>query len=125
VVLGIIELGRKLITGLIQELGNVLKKLVSVVFAKFPGIAKRINARIDAAVNRTVQKVNQIADSLKKNVAKVMDFLASKVDQFLGLLQTLYTKAISVLGNFLIGTFLDIMEPLAHWEWPLNNPSPT
>lgn len=109
-VLGIIELGRKLITGLIKGLGTLLKKLVSVVFAKFPAIANKICSKIDRVVDGAIKAVNQIADKLKKGVVQLLNFLASKLDQFLAGLQSFYTKLISTIGNLLIAVFLDVME---------------
>uniref|UniRef100_UPI000683E5B3 hypothetical protein n=1 Tax=Paenibacillus sonchi TaxID=373687 RepID=UPI000683E5B3 len=108
-VLGIIELGRKLITTLIKGLGTLLKKLVSVVFAKFPGIAAKICSKIDGVVNNAVKAVNQLAQKLKTKVTQVMDFLAAKVDQALAAVQNFYTKLISTLGHLLIATFLDVL----------------
>ncbi|WP_340024263.1 HNH endonuclease [Paenibacillus sp. FSL K6-1096] len=107
--LGIIELGRRLITTLIKGLGALLKKLVSVVFAKFPGIAAKICSKIDSVVNKAVQAVNQLAQKLKTKVTQVMDFLAAKVDQALAAVQNFYSKLISTLGSLLIATFLDVM----------------
>lgn len=107
--LGIIELGRKLITTLIKGLGVLLKKLVSVVFAKFPGIAAKICSKIDGVVNKAIKAVNQLAQKLKTKVTQVMDFLAAKVDQALAAVQNFYSKLISTLGSLLIATFLDVL----------------
>ncbi|WP_256701776.1 hypothetical protein [Paenibacillus sp. P3E] len=54
---------------------SYLTLTVSVVFAKFPGIAAKICSKIDGVVNKAVKAVNQLAEKLKTKVTQVMDFL--------------------------------------------------
>ena len=56
-VLAAIDLARKAIVGLIKAYGEILKGLVKVAFAAFPEIAKKINAKIDQAINVAVKAV--------------------------------------------------------------------
>jgi hypothetical protein len=101
----IIEKGRQLIVKAIQGLGTVLKKLVNKVFAKFPGIAKKITGLIDKAVNKAVQGVNRVAAGLKKGVTKALNFMAKSVDTLFAGVQSLYNGVLNGIGKFLNGDF--------------------
>ena len=111
---GVIELARSVIVGLIKGFGALLKGLVKVVFAAFPEIAAKINGKIDAAVNKAVKVVNTIADGLKKAVAAVLDFLANTLDKLLGLVQSLYNAAFTVIGMLIRGEFAELMERIGN-----------
>jgi len=95
----VIDLARKAIVGLIQGLGTILKGLVSVVFAAFPEIAKRINSKIDKAIKAAVKAVNAVADLLKKAVAAALNFLAKALDTLLAGIQALYNVALDGIGK--------------------------
>ena len=95
----VIDLARKAIVGLIQGLGTILKGLVSVVFAAFPEIAKKINSKIDKAIKAAVKAVNAAADLLKKAVAAVLNFLAKALDTLLAGIQALYNAALDGIGK--------------------------
>jgi hypothetical protein len=112
--LAAIELARKAIVGLIKVLGEVLKGLVKVALAAFPEIAKRINAKIDQAVNTAVKVVNTAADLLKKGVAAVLDFLAKTLDSLLGLIQSIYNGALTVIGMIVRGEFGELIKRLGY-----------
>ncbi len=105
-----IELTRMAIVGLIKGLGAILKGLVTVVFAAFPNIAKKINSKIDKAVNVAVDAVNTAADYLKKGVGAVLDFLANTLDSLLGLIQSIYNGIFTVIGMIIRGEFKELME---------------
>ncbi|WP_238655247.1 HNH/ENDO VII family nuclease [Paenibacillus piscarius] len=104
-VVGLIEAGRKLIVSAIKGFGNVLKGIANTIFARFPGIAKKINGYIDRAVNKAVQAVNTAAASLKKGVSAALDFMGKTVDKLFAGVQSLYNGIISGIGKFLSGEF--------------------
>ncbi|HLP91052.1 MAG TPA: DUF4157 domain-containing protein [Nostocaceae cyanobacterium] len=112
--LAAIELTQKAIVGLIQAYGEILKGIVSVVFAAFPEISKRINEKIDQAVNLAVQAVNAAADLLKQGVAGILDFLANTLDSLLKLVQDIYNGAFTVIGMILRGEFTELLEKLGN-----------
>ncbi|MEG4446295.1 DUF4157 domain-containing protein [Microcoleus sp. AT9_B4] len=95
----VIDLARKAIVGLIQGLGTILKGLVSIVFAAFPEIAKKINSKIDKAIKAAVKAVNAAADLLKKAVAAALNFLAKVLDTLLAGIQALYNLALDGIGK--------------------------
>ncbi|NES86706.1 MAG: hypothetical protein F6K10_38150, partial [Moorea sp. SIO2B7] len=111
--LAAIDLARKAIVGLIKAFGEILKGLVKVVFAAFPEIAKKINAKIDQAVNKAVQVVNAAADALKKAVTAVLDFLANALDTLLGAFQALYNAILDVVGA-VIEAILGVLEKIGN-----------
>lgn len=112
-----IELARTAIVGLIKAFGAALKALVSVALAAFPGIRDKFLQRIDAAVNKATELVNEVADGLKKAVAAVLDFLASTIDQLLGLVQDVYNGILTVVGMLVSGELAELLEKLGHlWE---------
>ena len=113
-VVAAIELARKAIVGLIKGLGTILKGLVSVVFAAFPNIAKKINSKIDKAINAAVKAVNAAANLLKKGVSAVLDFLANTLDSLLGLVQSLYNGIFTVIGMIVRGEFKELMEHIGN-----------
>ncbi|MES0491500.1 MAG: DUF4157 domain-containing protein [Leptospirales bacterium] len=100
-----IDLARKAVTGLIKGLGTLLKGLISVVFAAFPEIAKKINAKIDATVNKAVKAVNDAAAALKKGVAKLLDVLASVINGLLSAVQAAYNFALTAMSLIVKGEF--------------------
>ncbi len=95
----VIDLARKAIVGLIQGLGTILKGLVSVVFAAFPEIAKKINSKIDKAIKAAVKAVNATADLLKKAVAAALNFLGKALDTLLAGILALYNAALDGIGK--------------------------
>lgn len=111
---GVIELARKAIVGYIKAFGFIIKTLVSVAFAAFPDIAKKINAKIDQAVDTAVKAVNKAADMLKKGVTAVFDFLANTVDSLLGLVQSLFNGIFTVIGMIIRGGFAELMKRLGY-----------
>jgi hypothetical protein len=111
--LAAIELAQKAIVGLIQGFGEILKGIVNVVFAAFPEISKRINDKINQAVNTAVQVVNTAADLLKKGVAAALDFLANTLDTLLGAIQALYNTVLDAIGAIIKG-IIEIMQRLGH-----------
>lgn len=104
-VVGLIEAGRKLIVSAIKGFGNVLKGIANTLFARFPGIAKKINGWIDRAVNKAVQAVNTAAALLKKGVSAVLDVMGITVDKLFAGVQSLYNGILSGIGKFLSGEF--------------------
>jgi hypothetical protein len=100
---GVIELARKAIVGLIKLFGEVLKGIVKVALAAFPQLRDRLLQRIDQVVKKAEQIVNAVADTLKKGVAALIDFLASTIDKILGLIQDLYNAALTVIGMLVSG----------------------
>ncbi len=109
---GIIEKGRQLIVKAIQGLGTVLKGLVNKVFARFPGIAKKITGLIDKAVNKAVQAVNKVAAALKKGVTAALNFMAKSLDTLFAGVQALYNKVLNGISKFLNGDFKAIFGKL-------------
>ncbi len=112
--LAAIELAQKVITTLIQACGDILKGIVNIVFAAFPEIAKKINSKIDQAVNFAVQVVNTAADLLKKGVAASLDFLANTLDALLKLAQDIYNGIFTVIGMIIRGEFGELIEKLGN-----------
>lgn len=112
--LAAIELARKVIVGLIKGFGEILKGLVSIAFAAFPEIAKKINSKIDKAVKTAEKAVNTAADLLKKGVAAVLDFLANTIDSLLGLIQSIYNGILTVVGMIVRGEFGELIKRLGH-----------
>jgi len=100
-----IESARKTIVGLIQGLGTVLKGVVRVVFAAFPDIAKKINAKIESAVESATQAVNVAAASLKKDVTKLLDLLGSAINDILSVVQGAYNFALGAMRLIVRGEF--------------------
>lgn len=102
--MGLIELGRKAIVGLIKVFGEVLKGLVKVLLFAFPKLRDKFVGYIDAAVKKTTEIVNKLAEGLKKVVAAYLDFLASvwtallDVAQGLVMVQLLFYEMI-LTGN--------------------------
>jgi hypothetical protein len=109
----VIDLARKAIVGLIQGLGTILKGLVNVVFAAFPEIAKKINSKIDNAINKAVNAVNTAADLLKKGVTAALNFLANALDTLLAGIQALYNAALDAIGK-IIEALRKLLEGLAN-----------
>jgi phage-related protein len=97
-----------------KGLGVILKGLVTVVFATFPNIAKKINSKTDKAVNVAVVAVNTAADYLKKGVEAVLDFLANTLDKLLGLIQSIYNGIFTVIGMIIRGEFKELMERIGN-----------
>lgn len=112
--LAAIELARKAIVLYIKAYGAILKGLVSVVFFAFPDIKKKINAKIDKAVDTAVAVVNKAADLLKRGVAAVLDFLASTLDKLLGLIQSIYNGIFTFIGMVIRGEFQEIMRRIGY-----------
>ena len=108
-----IELARIAITTLIKGLGEVLKGLVKVVFAAFPEIAKRINAKIDQAVNKAVDLVNKAADLLKKGVTALLDFLANAIDTILAAYQAIYNAVFDAIGA-VVEALIGVLEKIGN-----------
>jgi hypothetical protein len=106
----LIEAGRKLIVNAIKGLGAILKKLVTTVFAKFPGISKKICGMIDGAVNRAVNAVNKAAEVLKKGVTAALDLMAKGVDKLLSGVQALYRAILGGIQKFLSMDFMQILD---------------
>lgn len=104
-VISLIEQGRKLIVSAIKGFGNLLKGLVNKVFARFPGIAKRISSLIDRAVNKAVQAVNTAASLLKKGVTATLNLMGKTLDSLFAGVQSLYNRIMSGIGKFLSGDF--------------------
>lgn len=111
---GVIELARMAIVGLLKGFGELLKGFVKIAFAAFPEIADKINSKIDAAVNKAVQVVNTVAEGLKSAVAAVLDFLANTLDKLLGLVQSLYNAAFTVIGMLIRGELRELLQRLGN-----------
>jgi hypothetical protein len=105
-----IDLARRAIVGLIKGFGIILKGLVTIVFAAFPNIRRKINSKIDKAVNTAVKGVNKAAEYLQKGVEAVLDFLANTLDKILGFIQSLYNGIFTVIGMIIRGEFKELME---------------
>lgn len=112
--LAAIELARMAVVGLIKAYGAILKGLVSVVFFAFPDIKKKINSKIDKAVDLAVKGVNTAADLLKKGVAAVLDFVANAIDSLLGLIQSLYNGLFTLIGMIIRGEFQELMRRIGY-----------
>jgi hypothetical protein len=112
--MAIIDAVRSVIVGLIKAFGAILKGIVSLVLVAFPETAKKINARIDAAVDFAVEKVNAAADKLKGAVAAALDFLANTIDKLLGLVQSLYNGILTVLGMLIRGELKELIMRLGN-----------
>jgi hypothetical protein len=107
--LAALDLARRAIVGLIHVFGEVLKGLVSIALAAFPEIAKRINDKIDAAVDKAVSAVNAVAGWLSSAITAVLDFLSSTLDSLLGLIQSIYNGILTVVGMLISGEFQELL----------------
>ncbi|MEH2366557.1 eCIS core domain-containing protein [Nostoc sp.] len=108
VVTAIIDAVRTVIVGLIKAFGEILKGLVQIVFAAFPEISKKFTNAIDQAVNKATEVVNAAADFLKTAVSGILDFLAKTLDTLLGLVQSIYNGALTVIGMLIRGEFAEL-----------------
>jgi hypothetical protein len=109
----LIDKARNAIIGLIRAFGEVLKKLVNVVLAKFPALAAKINALIDKAVDAACAVVNALADALKKTILLLLDALGAALDLILAAYQALYNLILDAL-EFLVVGLIKIMEGIAN-----------
>lgn len=112
--LAAIDLAQQAIATLIQAYGEVLKGIVKLVFAAFPEIAKRLNSKIDQAINLAIQVVNTAADLLKKGIESILDGLASTLDSLIKLVQDIYNGAFTVIGMIVRGEFGELIGKLGN-----------
>ncbi|MEQ9121449.1 MAG: hypothetical protein RIM80_02650, partial [Alphaproteobacteria bacterium] len=76
----------------------------------FPGLAKRINAGIDATVDIAVAGVNAVADGLIAAVEKLADALAAVLDKILAIYQAALKAAVQIAGAVLTGDFVEALK---------------
>jgi hypothetical protein len=112
--LAVLELARQVIVGIIKVFGEVLKVLVDVVFAAFPGIRDRIKGAIDRAVNWAVANVNEVFEFFRNVVSALIDTLAYLIDSLLELIQTLYNGLLELIRMIVTGEIGQILEFIAN-----------
>lgn len=108
----IIDLARDFVVSLIKTFGEILKVLVSVALAAFPGIRDRILGLIDTAINVAVEIVNTLAEGLKTFVNALLDALGAALTFLLDAYQkfiNLMFDALVFLANFLLGVLQGIV----------------
>ena len=92
-----IEDARKAIVGFIEKFGEALKGFVDIAFAAFPTIRDKFKAKIDDAVDSTVNFVNEQAEKLKQFANDVLDTMAAAVDSVLQVMEDVVLGALDVL----------------------------
>ncbi|NMM49186.1 GH-E family nuclease [Marinigracilibium pacificum] len=100
---GLIDAATKAITGFIKAFGDILKGIVSVVFAAFPSIAKKFNDLIDKAVDFAVKAVEKAAEVLKKAVNMLLDAFAAAVKFYIEAYRALVNAVLSVVEGLVVG----------------------
>lgn len=75
----------------------------------FPGLAKRINAGIDAVTDTAIKGVNAVADKAIETVTKLADSLAAALDKILSTFQTALKTAVRVVGAVMQGDFAEAL----------------
>jgi|GEM_PF-6576437 len=99
------------ISFLIKVYGELLKRLVSRLLAKFPKIAEGFVKLIDGITNTWIDVLNRLAKGLKTVVNAILDVLAFAIDSYLRLYQALYVSLIDSL-EARVKFWLDIAEGL-------------
>ncbi|MFZ5476150.1 MAG: eCIS core domain-containing protein [Myxococcota bacterium] len=85
----IIDAATKWITDTIKAFGSWLKERINETIGKvFPGIAKKLNGLIDAAVDYTCKKVEQIGEKLKNGVNALCDWISEGLNKLISLYQS-------------------------------------
>ncbi|CAN5331827.1 hypothetical protein BH23BAC1_BH23BAC1_17810 [soil metagenome] len=108
----LIDAARKKIIGWIESFGDFLKGLVNKALSAFPEIAERFNKLIDKGINWAVEKVNNIAENLKKITSSILDALGKALDLLLSGLQLALNAIINAFEK-LAQFFLKILHELA------------
>lgn len=111
---GAIELYRMIVVGLIEAWGFILKGILSVVALAFPEIAAWMTARIEALVTWAIETINFLAEGLKTVVADILGFLATTIDQLLGLVQDAFNGALTIAGLLLTGQWQELWNGLSN-----------
>jgi hypothetical protein len=75
----------------------------------FPGLARRINAAIDTAVDGAIDGVNFVADTAIAAVEKLANALAKALDKILQVFQTALTAAVGIAGAIITGDFAEAL----------------
>jgi hypothetical protein len=92
-----IEQARQAIVGAIKWFGEKLKGFVDIAFAAFPKIRDKFKAKIDQAMDATIDFVNEQAERLKVFAQKVLDAMAQMVDAALQVMETLIIAQLKAL----------------------------
>lgn len=107
-----IELGRKAIVAIIEGYAALLKGVLRVALAAFPKLAEAACKRIDQAKAKATELVNKAAATLKSVTSGILDFLATTLDKALGLAQSLYNGAFTLIGMVITGQWKEIVQGL-------------
>ena len=75
----------------------------------FPGLAKRINAGIDAVADGAIENVNKAADWAIKKVTELADRLAKALDSILAKFQVALKTAVRIIGAVMQGDFAEAL----------------
>jgi len=121
-----IEMARKAIVAAIKLAGKALIAIGDKLLASFPGMRDRFRKYINDKVDKAVNKVNEYAEQLKKDVAKALDALAAGLDKLLGLLEKGLLAAVDGVAAAVdgaikfaekvadaVGAFLDLIKDVA------------
>ncbi len=98
-----IELGRKAVVAAIEIGGKALAAAGDIVLAGFPAARNRFRAKIAARVAAAKKAVNELADTLKAGVTKLLDGLGSLLKGALSLMEKAYTMAIDAVAKVVDG----------------------
>jgi len=82
-----IEKARQAIVAAIKLAGKALIAIGDHLLAAFPEMRNRFRKFINDKVDKAVNKVNEYAEQLKKDVAKALDALAAGLDKLVGWLE--------------------------------------
>lgn len=82
-----IEQARKAIVAAIKLVGKALIAIGDKLLAAFPEMRDRFRKYIQDKVDKAVNKVNEYAEKLKKDVAEALDALAAGLDKLIGWLE--------------------------------------
>ncbi len=108
--IGLINAARDWVVDKLNKFRDWAKGMVDKYLKEhFPGLAKRINAGIDAAVDIAVEGVNFVADSAIAGVEALADSLAAALDKILEIYQTALKAAVQIAGAVITGDFAEAL----------------
>jgi len=99
---------------LIKGFAVLLKGFLDLALAAFPAIRDRLKAKIDHFVATAEKYVNQAFELFKKAVTAIIDFLAETLDKLLGIVQSIYSGILTVVGMIVSGDIIGLLEKLGN-----------
>jgi hypothetical protein len=97
----------------IGAFGTLLKGMVNVLLADtFPGLAKKLNDKIDSAVATAQKGVDVVADKLKKGVDAIADGLKAGLDAVLKVFEGALKFAVSLAKAAITGDWSEVFRKI-------------